>query len=73
MQSERLTANAGGLISFWLFNCAGKTFLSRLYKEGMEAEKREICTEMNKLKIHQHCYHADFQQSLDVHGSNDER
>lgn len=41
MQNERLTANAGGLLLFWLFNCAGKTFLSRLYKEGMEAEKRE--------------------------------
>ncbi|MEX5519769.1 hypothetical protein ABFV50_13270 [Bacillus cereus] len=41
MQNEKLTANAGGLLLFWLFNCAVKTFLSRLYKEGIEAEKRE--------------------------------
>lgn len=41
MQNVRLTANAGGLLLFWLFNCAGKTFLIRLYKEGIEAEKCE--------------------------------
>lgn len=39
MQNERLTANAGGLLLFWLFNCARKTFLNRLYKECLEAEK----------------------------------
>lgn len=41
MQRERLTANAGVLILFWLFNYAKKTYLSQLYKEGMEAKKRE--------------------------------
>ncbi|WP_283746812.1 hypothetical protein [Bacillus cereus] len=72
MPKRRLTANAVGLFILAVLLCR-KIILKWLYKEGMEAEKSETCTEMNKLKIHQHCYHADFQQSLDVQGSNNER